>query len=132
MTVARYAPERTSARDRVHAYSVWEVAVFLLNVLAFLLMGLQARTIVERLVGQNLWPSLLFALMVFAIVVAVRVVWVLIYNRTRWLVAHAQHRKDGPSVRQGLVVVWCGMRGLVTLAAALSYHLAFRTATCWF
>ena len=42
MIVARYTPEHQSPRDRVHSYSVWGAVVFLLNVLAFLLMGLQA------------------------------------------------------------------------------------------
>ncbi len=46
MVIARYMPERQTARHRIHSYSVWEAAVFLLNVLAFLLMGLQARQIV--------------------------------------------------------------------------------------
>src|SRR5271166_1083849 len=49
MTIARYIPERQSPRDRVLSYSVWEVAIFLLNVLAFLLTGMQARAIVMRL-----------------------------------------------------------------------------------
>ncbi|MFB2608246.1 cation:proton antiporter, partial [Rhizobium phaseoli] len=46
MVIARYMPERQTARHRIHSYSVWEAAVFLLNVLAFLLMGLQVRQIV--------------------------------------------------------------------------------------
>ena len=41
MTTARIAPLRTAARNRVSSYSVWETAVFVLNVLAFVLMGLQ-------------------------------------------------------------------------------------------
>ena len=49
MTAAHYGPERQTARDRVHSYAIWEVVVFVLNVLAFLLMGLQARTILARL-----------------------------------------------------------------------------------
>jgi NhaP-type Na+/H+ or K+/H+ antiporter len=43
--IARYMPSRTSARDRVNSYAVWATVVFVLNVLAFLLMGLQARDI---------------------------------------------------------------------------------------
>ena len=53
MTIARSAPRRMSARSRVSTYSVWETAVFVLNVLAFVLMGLQARPIVERLAGRR-------------------------------------------------------------------------------
>lgn len=53
ITIARRAPRRMSARRRVSTYSVWESAVFVLNVLAFVLMGLQARSIVGRLAGDG-------------------------------------------------------------------------------
>ena len=53
MTTARIAPRRTAARNRVSSYSVWETAVFVLNVLAFVLMGLQARPILGRLADRN-------------------------------------------------------------------------------
>ncbi|MDB6035807.1 MAG: sodium/hydrogen exchanger, partial [Verrucomicrobiales bacterium] len=51
MTVATHAPARQTSLDRIHSYSVWETAVFILNVLAFLLMGLQARIILSNLPG---------------------------------------------------------------------------------
>ena len=49
MTLAQAVPRRSSARLRVSSYSVWETAIFVVNVLAFVLMGLQARHIIERL-----------------------------------------------------------------------------------
>src|SRR4249920_1163494 len=49
MTVARTAPERIPARIRIPSYAVWETVVFLLNVLAFIFIGLQIRPIVESL-----------------------------------------------------------------------------------
>ena len=125
MTIARYAPEQTSARDRVHAYSVWEAVVFLLNVLAFLLMGLQARSIIAGLNPVTLWSDLRFAGGVVVIVIVVRVVWVMIYNRLRALMPHKDGQPRGPSLAQGAVVAWCGTRGLVTLAAALSLPPSF-------
>ena len=51
MTVARHAPMRSDARHRIASYAVWEVAVFVLNVLAFILIGLQLRGILTRLDG---------------------------------------------------------------------------------
>ena len=48
-TVAQTAPDRTPARLRVPSYAVWETAVFVLNVLAFFLIGLQIRPIMEAL-----------------------------------------------------------------------------------
>ena len=118
MTVATYAPARQSARDRVFSYSVWEAAVFTLNVLAFLLMGLQARMILSRLVGSALWHALFFAIVVLVIVILVRLVWVMIYGAlVRWL---RPPSVPTPTKRIGLLVSWCGMRGLVTLATAFA------------
>lgn len=124
MTIARYAPEQTSARDRIHAYSVWEAVVFVLNVLAFLLTGLQARSIIASMKPANLWNDLRFAAGIVVIVIVVRVAWVMLYNRLRaWrpsLDGKPHGPRHGPTLAQGAVVAWCGTRGLVTLAAALS------------
>ena len=49
ITLARTAPAGTPARLRVPSYAVWETVVFVLNVLAFVLIGLQLRPIWERL-----------------------------------------------------------------------------------
>ena len=125
MTVARYVPERQSPRDRIHSYSVWETTVFLLNVLAFLLMGLQARAIVNRFDSDQFWQALGFAGMVLVVVVVVRLAWVLLYNRSLAVVAWARGSSGQPGIKQGFVVAWCGMRGLVTLATALALPVSF-------
>lgn len=125
MTVARYVPERQSPRERVHSYSVWGASVFLLNVLAFLLMGLQARSIVASFDPAQLGQALGFAALVLAVVVAVRVAWVLLYNRGNYVLAKGRGVSGQPTVKQGLIVAWCGMRGIVTLAAALALPASF-------
>ncbi|MBN9274959.1 MAG: cation:proton antiporter, partial [Mesorhizobium sp.] len=79
ITIARTAPRRRSAKRRVSSYSVWELAVFVLNVLAFVLMGLQARSIVGRLSGEGQGEAFLFAATVLLAVVVARLVWVLGY-----------------------------------------------------
>jgi len=124
MTVAHHMPAQQSARDRVHSYSVWAAAVFFLNVLAFLLLGLQARAIVTRLDRPQFGQALVFAALVLAVVIGVRIVWVMLYNRA----AKYLPRRSGsapPSLAQGLVASWCGMRGLVTLATALALPARF-------
>ncbi|CAN5125692.1 sodium:proton antiporter [soil metagenome] len=124
MTVAARAPEQQPARDRIHSYSIWGAVVFILNVLAFLLMGLQARVIFARLHGQELMRALEFAGLVLLIVVVVRLAWLMIYGL---LMRRFEHplRNMGvdvpiPSARIGILVSWCGMRGLVTLATAFA------------
>ena len=121
MVIARYVPARTTPRMRVSSYAVWESAVFLLNVLAFLLMGLQARDILGKLDASELSHALTFAAAVFGTVIVVRVVWVLAYNRFAKRVFPDRH----PTIQQSTLVAWCGMRGVVTLATALALPQGF-------
>ena len=120
MTIARSIPERQSPRDRIHSYAVWETTVFLMNVLAFLLMGLQARAILLRFDPDHIWRALGFAAAVVAVVIVVRLAWVMLYNVVRRRVAERFGGPRAPTVQQGILVSWCGMRGLVTLATALA------------
>ena len=109
--VARYLPARTSARDRVNSNAVWATVVFVLNVLAFLLMGLQARVIFSELQGTALKHALGFAAIVLAVVIGMR--------------SSASAARLVPPARIGVLVSWCGMRGLVTLATAFALPLQF-------
>jgi CPA1 family monovalent cation:H+ antiporter len=118
------APGRLGARLRISSYSVWETAVFVVNVLAFLLMGLQARPIIERLSPEQRWGSLAFGLSVLAVVIVVRIVWLTVY---RAIVAAIRGWRPGVAdrlatrdPRGGFVVAWSGMRGLITLATAFA------------
>ncbi len=128
ITIARTAPRRMSARRRVSSYSVWELAVFVLNVLAFVLMGLQARSIVARLSGDGQGEAFLFAATVLLAVVVARLVWVLGYVAViRWFGRFdgEGRRRDAPTFRGAVLVGWCGMRGLVTLAVAFALPANF-------
>ena len=127
MLVARYGPSRQRPRDRIHSFSVWDCVVFVLNVLAFLVMGLQAHAIVGRLHGAELTHALVFAAVVFALVVLVRLFWVLSYrNLFRPLSRRIHDGSRGYSNnRLRLLVGWCGMRGILTLATAFSLPLHF-------
>ena len=123
MTLARAAPRHMPARNRVSSYSVWETAVFVLNVLAFVLMGLQAGPILGRLSGESRFEALLLATAVLATVIVVRLSWVLGYGAvTRFAGRSGGEMLD---LRGDLIIGWCGMRGLVTLAAAFALPLDF-------
>jgi Na+/H+ antiporter len=119
MTAAHYAAGQ-SARDRLHTNSVWSVVVFMLNVLAFLFVGLQARAIVRELDPMELRRALAFSFVVLAIVIVVRIVLVMTYNRAIQPLYRRLGYGPGPTIRQGVLASWCGMRGMVTLAAALA------------
>ena len=128
MYLGRYAPDQTSARDRVHSYAVWDAIVFVLNVLAFLLMGLQARVILSRLSSEGMGHALLVAGAVLLTVVLVRFAWVMLYGTSmEFVMTRFPNAVSGPkpNTRVGLLVSWCGMRGLVTLATAFALPEGF-------
>jgi CPA1 family monovalent cation:H+ antiporter len=126
MTIARPASLMTRARTRIHSFAVWETTVFLLNVVAFLLMGLQARSIVAGMAPARLHQAFWFALAVIGCLVGVRMAWVLLYNRlaARWSALRGKGTTPA-SLRHGILIGWCGMRGLVTLATAFSLPASF-------
>lgn len=129
ITIAQTAPARTPARLRVPAYAVWETAVFILNVLAFMLIGMQLRPIWTRLDDLVRTEYVAIAAYVLAAVILTRVVWVMSYGvMLRTLVAQGllhPRNQAVPTVKGGLVVAWCGMRGIVTLAAAFALPESF-------
>jgi monovalent cation/hydrogen antiporter len=122
--VARTAPDTIPARLRIPSYAVWEVAVFVLNVLAFILVGLQLKPILQRLSQQQLIQYTIAAAAVCAAVIVVRIVWVMGYALVgRWATSMLppNHRPTRyPSFRLAALIAWCGMRGIVTIAAALA------------
>src|SRR5437899_2331366 len=130
MALAREAPRRAVARNRISTYSVWETAVFVLNVLAFVIMGLQARPILNRLSSESLAHALLVSGAVLATVIVVRIAYVMAYNtiarlKNRWFGVALTPGTAPPTVAGGLLVSWCGMRGLVTLATAFALPSGF-------
>jgi monovalent cation/hydrogen antiporter len=124
MTLARRAPGRSGARHRISSYAVWEVAVFVLNVLAFVMIGLQLRGIVTRMQASDWHIYLICAGAVCLTVVMTRILWVTLYRTiATWVIKRLGRGKPTttmPTYGGSLIVGWCGMRGIVTLAAALA------------
>ncbi|HEX9461192.1 MAG TPA: cation:proton antiporter [Alphaproteobacteria bacterium] len=130
IAVARDAPTRTPAVIRVPAYAVWDTAVFVLNVLAFVMIGLQVRPIWEQLDAAVRQEYALVAGAVLLTIIVVRFAWAMSYNAVvRWRIArygfHPPRPMLRPTVQSGLVISWCGMRGIVTLAAAFGLPAGF-------
>ncbi len=132
MAVSRRAPEIMPARIRIPAWAVWEVAVFVLNVLAFILVGFQLRSIAERVTGATGARYALFAAAVTVAAILARILRVTgAAAFSRWRCRPRPGGEPGPrdavalSGRAAAVVGWCGMRGTVTLAAALALPTSF-------
>ena len=127
MTTARLSAHLIPARLRIPSYAVWDFAVFVLNVLAFILVGLQLKAIVVRLDSPTRVAYAGIGAAVCAATVIARIVWVSATAAfRRWRCRQSPRGPVGPHdpgalSRGALVVVsWCGMRGIVTLAAALA------------
>jgi CPA1 family monovalent cation:H+ antiporter len=130
ITVARTAPERTPARIRIPSYAVWETMVFVLNILAFIFIGLQIRPILDSLEPAARGRYFVVAAAVLITVIVVRFAWHMSFNavirwRDRRLGFHPPRPMLRPTVGSGLVIAWAGMRGIVTLVAALALPAGF-------
>ena len=125
MTLARWADVAGSPRMRVHSMAVWASVVFLLNVLAFLLMGMQARLILARIPPDDLWHTARIVGLVLLVITATRFVLVMVWNRVAARFPRLRGPLPAPTVGQGVVVAWSGMRGLVTLATAFALPSGF-------
>jgi monovalent cation/hydrogen antiporter len=116
MTLAsKLNPGEFDARMRVQSYAVWSAVVFTLNVSAFLLMGMQAKSILSRMQGPHLRHALAFAGLVVLAVIGTRIIVVLGYSYLE-----SRREKSSGALRQGIFMGWCGMRGFVTIATAFA------------
>lgn len=112
-----WAPRIMDPDVRMRGRAVWEMVVFVLNGLVFLLIGLQLSTILPSLVGRSPLTTIGLAVLVSAVVIVTRLAWVVpavfglpvLGQRKRW-----------PEV---LIIGWAGMRGVVSLATALALPL---------
>ena len=113
-----------SANTRLQAYAVWDMLVFVLNGLLFILVGLQLPRVVQGLHGQG--PALLFMdiVLVSLTVILVRLAWVFITGLGLARLGRGKYQVAVTTWREALILGWTGMRGGVSLAAALALPLA--------
>lgn len=122
--VSRRSSSLYSPEARLTVSAVWELMTFLLNAGAFLLIGLQLRRLVPD--RAHFHEYVLWGTLVSAIVIAVRLIWVFPGAYLPRLLPAVRRNEELPPKRAVLVIGWSGMRGVVSLAAALS--LPLRTA----
>ncbi len=114
------SPEVTRADVRLQAQGFWQTITYLLNGMVFVLIGLQLPEILSKM-QEHWWPRPLYVAIVICLVcIVVRIVW--IFPGAYWprLSRRVRETEEAPDWRQVLVVSWCGMRGVVSLAAALT------------
>jgi CPA1 family monovalent cation:H+ antiporter len=117
----RYSPEIVSAEMRIMARSLWNVLVFMLNSLIFILIGIQMSDVMHNLGGIPMSDLLFLGGFITLVAVAVRFVWVFpVAFLPHWLSGKLHERNAPPRSSELTIISWCGMRGIVSLAAALA------------
>ncbi|HVW58726.1 MAG TPA: Na+/H+ antiporter [Puia sp.] len=107
--------------SRLQSQSVWNVLIFLLNGVVFILIGLQLPSIVRGLGEYSLGSAIVYGLVISLVAVIVRLLWVfpgaylprLCFKKIRM-------REARPEEKQVFILGWSGMRGIVSLASALA------------
>jgi CPA1 family monovalent cation:H+ antiporter len=113
-----HTPELTTPQVRLQGVAVWEIVQYLLNALLFVLVGLQLPVVVDAL-GDIPGARLLgYAALVSVTVILLRFAWVFVVLHVPKLVTGRASSWQG-----GVFVSWAGMRGAVSLAAALALPL---------
>ena len=112
-----------SVGTRIQERSVWESVDVLLEMFVFAYMGMQLKFVVDGVRGHgiDLVDAAVYAVVVLAVVMVIRPVWVLLHWARRGVMRRMGWRRAGYdhlNVREHIVVSWAGMRGVVTLAAA--------------
>jgi monovalent cation/hydrogen antiporter len=122
--LGRKGPYIISSGTRLQGYATWELITFLLNGLIFILIGLQLRSVVEGLNEYTAGQLVSYALLTSLTVILVRMVWVFPATYVpRWASRRIRERDPSPSWRNIWVIAWTGMRGVISLAAALALPL---------
>jgi len=119
-------PEITDYRTRLEARPVWEMTDFLLNGFVFILIGLQLPAVLQALTDaaiplhQLIWYSIILSVAI----ILIRILWVFPATYLPRMIFQSIREKDPcPTWRQVTIVAWTGMRGVVSLAAAMAVPL---------
>lgn len=123
--ISRQSYRIISPRTRLLSRNMWDMVDFLLNGVLFVLVGLQLHGILMRLSAYQPQTLFLYAVVIVLTVILVRVVWVFAFTYLpRLLIPAVTRNRPRPPWQETAVVAWTGMRGAVSLAAALAVPLA--------
>src|SRR3954462_15381679 len=118
-----HTPELTTVQTRLQGQAVWEIVFLLLNGILFALLGLQLPSIIDALSGRSAGELLGWAALVSAVVIGARIAWLAGTYLLARLNRHIRMDDPVPSWQAKAVIAWSGMRGAVSLAAALALPL---------
>ena len=114
----------TESKSRLQAVSTWATVVFILNGLVFILIGLELPVIIENLGEYSIGEGIKYGLIISLIIIIIRILYVLpIAYVPKWLGQKVRMDPVNPTWKGPLIIGWAGMRGVVSLASALSVPL---------
>jgi len=114
-----------SLATRRHAWEVWTMLLYVFNGLVFLLLGVELPSVLARIAGTPWQELALYAIALWAALNVVRLVWIFpLANLRPFLFRKVREREGFANPRGVFIVGWAGLRGSVTMAAALSIPLA--------
>jgi CPA1 family monovalent cation:H+ antiporter len=122
LLVSKRSPQIFSPQARLQAVHVWDLLILVLNGLVFVLIGLQLKSVIEGVSDYSVGTLMWYAAAVSLATILTRLIWVYPMSRisrlvTRWITGRAE---PYPSWAGVTVIGWTGMRGIVSLAAALA------------
>jgi monovalent cation/hydrogen antiporter len=121
-------PRLISPATRLQGVFFWEFLSYVIEGMVFLITGLQARTIVSRMSGYPISQLAISAAVITAVVIVARFVWIFPATYApRWLIPAVRRKDPSPPWQWPFVLAFTGVRGIVSLAAALAIPLATAT-----
>ncbi len=121
--MGRLTSQLTTPTTRIQGLGVWEILTFLINSALFVLIGLQLPTVLDGIQQNGAAQLIAEGALIAAVVIATRIAWVFPLTYGPSLLGW-QDRESTPPWQHTLLVAWTGMRGAVSLAAALAVPLA--------
>lgn len=118
------AHELFNHQSRIQTYGVWATLGFVLNGLVFILIGLQLPSIIDGLGQYSIGEAIGYSLVICVCIIFLRIVWTYIFAfLPRILSKRIRENEPNPGMRGPFIIGWAGMRGVVSLASALSIPL---------
>jgi CPA1 family monovalent cation:H+ antiporter len=126
--VNRFTPEVLTPSTRLQLVGFWETFVFVANALLFLLVGLQLHGIAADIVQHYSWQSIVwYTIVVNVVIIVVRFGWILMTEYLPLIGGSSEH-PDG-DWKHAVIASWSGLRGAVSLAAALALPIGLASGT---
>lgn len=114
---------------RILGHAAWDIFIIFLNCFVFIIIGIQLRTIMTLFTTEQIIRYSLYSIMIATVMVIVRMAWIYTISIPSYIKA-LKNKKIGtlaPKILQEAALIgWSGMRGIVSLAAAIGLPLTFR------